>query len=82
MPQDVIDKFQGDNPNDVGDETRLPDGSFRMDAGPKGLAWATQNAGTYGLATDPNDPSRFVAAGSAMARPRSCRPRRPRGNRR
>jgi hypothetical protein len=65
VPQGVIDKFQGDNPNDVGDETRLPDGSFRMDADPKGLAWATQNAGTYGLAADPNDPSRFVAAGSA-----------------
>ena len=65
VPQGVIDKFQGDNPNDVGDETRLPDGSFRMDADPKGLAWAAQNAGTYGLAADPNDPSRFAAAGSA-----------------
>ncbi|MBW0001930.1 MAG: hypothetical protein JO216_00460 [Hyphomicrobiales bacterium] len=62
VPQDVIDQFQGDNPSEIGDETRLPDGSFRMDADPKGLAWAAQNAGRYGLAADPNDPSRFVPA--------------------
>jgi hypothetical protein len=66
VAQGVIDKFQGDNPNDVGDETRLPDGSFRMDADPKGLAWAGENAGRYGLKPDPNDPSRFLVAGSAM----------------
>jgi len=65
VPQGVIDKFQDDNPNEVGDETRLPDGSFRMDAGQKGLAWAGQNAGKYGLQADPNDASRFVVAGSA-----------------
>jgi hypothetical protein len=37
-----------------------------MDADPKGLAWAGENAGRYGLKPDPNDPSRFLVAGSAM----------------
>jgi hypothetical protein len=67
VPQDVIDKFQEANPHTVGDESLLPDGSFRMDAGQNGLAWAAENAGKYGLAVDPTDPSRFVTAGNTAA---------------